>query len=309
VVGKKNVGKGTVLSHLAARVTRGELGENRNVIWISAGEDSLGLDVRPRIEAAGGDSSRVYGPSFIPKLPTEVLLLQKWAEELGNVGLIVLDPVSGMLPARSNSNMDTDVRPAIAPLNEVADALQCLIVGVRHLKKDASRGALESVLGSTDWVNVPRAVLAIVVDEDDVHYIQVVAGNRIPNGSSSRVFRIVGADIVPGGEPVALAKFLDGPGRDVDEILREDAPTANVSRTKQAMAGIILALGRSARTRTGIRGANRRDSLETRPLHPERKKRKNGPQRTWIDRLCPHQRRNGQSPTMERPTHQRPNPG
>src|SRR5260370_1444416 len=55
VAGKKNAGKGTFLSHVAARVTRGEFGDKKNVIWIAAGEDSLALDVRPRIEAAGGD--------------------------------------------------------------------------------------------------------------------------------------------------------------------------------------------------------------------------------------------------------------
>src|SRR5262249_27184521 len=133
----------------------------------------------------------------------------------------------------------------IAPLNDVADALQCLIIGVRHLKKDASRGALESVLGSTDWVNVPRAVLAIVVDENGHRHVQVVAGKRIPNGRSRRVFGIVGVDIVPGGEPVTRADFLDGPGRDVDEILKEEAPAANLSRTKQAMAGILYELDKA----------------------------------------------------------------
>src|SRR5436190_2182821 len=40
LVGKKNAGKGTFLSSVAARFTRGELGEARNVIWIAAGEDS-----------------------------------------------------------------------------------------------------------------------------------------------------------------------------------------------------------------------------------------------------------------------------
>jgi AAA domain len=41
LVGKKNAGKGTFLSNVAARVTRGELGQKRNVIWIVGGEDSL----------------------------------------------------------------------------------------------------------------------------------------------------------------------------------------------------------------------------------------------------------------------------
>jgi hypothetical protein len=240
LVGKKNAGKGTFLSAIAARFTRGELGEKKNVIWIAAGEDSLSLDVRPRIEAAEGDVTRVYYPPLVPKLPAEVGLLQKWAEDLGEVGLIVLDPVSGMVPIRFNSHLDSDVRPTITPLNELADSLKCVVVGVRHLKKNASEGALESVLGGIDWVNVPRAVLAIVWDEtDDIRYVQVKAGNRVPGRSESRGFRIVGADIVPGGEPVAKAVFIEGPGKDVDELLSQDNKTENHSKTKRAAIRIL----------------------------------------------------------------------
>ena len=240
LVGKKNAGKGTFLSSVAARVTRGELGEKRNVIWIAAGEDSLALDVRPRIEAAGGDVTRAYYPPFIPKLPVEVGLLQKWAEDLGGVGFIALDPVSGMVPSHFNSHLDSDVQPVISSLNDLADNLKCTVVGVRHLKKDASAGALESVLGSIAWVNVPRAVLAIVWDKTDgIRYVQVVAGNRVPGGSESVGFRIVGADVVPGGEPVAQAVFVEGPGKDVDELLSSDVQKDSPTKTKRAAMRIL----------------------------------------------------------------------
>ena len=240
LVGKKSVGKGTFLAHLAARYTRGELGDKRSVLWIAAGEDSLSIDVLPRIIAAGGDPERIdYPHDFVPKLPTEVGLIQKRAEEIGDVGLIICDPLSGMLHGKSNSNMDTDVRPAISPLNNMADALGCEIVGVRHLKKDAAPGALASVLGSTDWVNVPRAVLAVVRDDDDMRYVQVVAGNRVPSGTESRGFKIVGVNIVPEGEPVTKAVFIDGAGKDVDEILQQEAPAVSSSKTHKAMVTML----------------------------------------------------------------------
>jgi len=204
LVGKKNAGKGTFLSSVAARFTRGELGEKRNVLWIAAGEDSLGLDVHPRIVAAGGDAARVFCPeaSYTPRLPADIPLIRQWIEDVGDVGLIVIDPVSGTLCMGTNSNHDTDVRAAISPLNELSGSTESLIIGVRHLGKGASeRGALESVLGSVDWVNVPRAVLAIAIDEDDetIRHVQVKAGNRLPRGSASRSFRIVGVNVVKGG--------------------------------------------------------------------------------------------------------------
>src|SRR5437870_5793380 len=48
VAGRKGVGKGTGLADLAARVTRGELGPKRNVLWI-ASEDSASIDIKPRL--------------------------------------------------------------------------------------------------------------------------------------------------------------------------------------------------------------------------------------------------------------------
>jgi AAA domain/CHC2 zinc finger len=245
LVGKKNSGKGTFLSSVAARFTRGELGEARNVIWIAAGEDSLSLDVRPRIEGAKGDTDRVYCPEFIPRLPVHIPVLRKWIDEIGQVGLVVLDPISGMLTSGTNTNLDSDVRETLAPLNDLADAAKCLIIGVRHLRKDTSQGALDSILGTTDWANVPRAVLAIVMDneDEDVRHVQVVAGNRIPRGTASRSFRIVGAHLVKGGEPVAKAEFIDGPGKDVNEMLQSDS-TAVSSKTKLAKLSILDKLER-----------------------------------------------------------------
>jgi hypothetical protein len=243
LVGKKNSGKGTFLSSVAARVTRGDLGEKRNVLWIAAGEDSLALDVHPRIVATGGDAARVYCPKdFTPKLPADIPIIRLWIEQVGDVGLVVIDPVSGTLPTGVNSNHDTDVRAAISPLNDLAGSTETLIVGVRHLGKGASeRGALDSVLGSVDWVNVPRAVLAMALDQEDetIRHVQVVAGNRLPRGSASRSFRIVGADVVKGGEPVAKAEFIAGDGKDVDDCLRAEGSGAPLTKTLMARKAIL----------------------------------------------------------------------
>jgi AAA domain/Primase C terminal 2 (PriCT-2) len=243
LVGKKANGKGTFLSSVAARMTRGELGEKRNVLWIVAGEDSLAIDVHPRMAAAGADATRVYCPKdFIPKLPADIPIIRRWIEEIGNVGMAIIDPVSGTLPTGANSNHDTDVRAAISPLNDLASSTESLIVGVRHLGKSASeRGALESVLGSVDWVNVPRAVLAMAVDQDDkaIRHVQVVAGNRLPGGSASRSFRLVGEDVVEGGEPVAKAEFIKGDGKDVDDCLRAERDGEPLTKTLRARKAIL----------------------------------------------------------------------
>ena len=129
---KKGCGKSTLLYHEAARLTRGQLGEKRNVIWISIAEDDYAMDVRPRLEAAGADCSKV----IIPKnwqlvLPRDIDVLRRMANEFRGVGMIGIDPVSGAMPAGLSSNNDEDVRYVIGPLNPLAGELDSLIVSVR----------------------------------------------------------------------------------------------------------------------------------------------------------------------------------
>jgi hypothetical protein len=96
-----------------------------------------------------------------------------------------------------------------ALLNRLADELDALVIGVRHPGKDRSRGAVASILGSTAWVDTPRAVVMIAVDDeqDDVRHVQVVAGNRSRNGRA-RAFRIDEAQVHGLSEPVTLAVEL-----------------------------------------------------------------------------------------------------
>src|SRR5262245_39088287 len=97
LAGAKAVGKGTWLAHLAARVTLGEFGPNRNVLYLALGEDSYEIDVRPRIQANGGDLQCCYGFKGALQLPQGAEEIQRKAEEVGYVGLIVIDPVGSAL--------------------------------------------------------------------------------------------------------------------------------------------------------------------------------------------------------------------
>jgi hypothetical protein len=108
----------------------------------------------------------------------------------------------------------------ISPLNTLANDLNCLLIGVRHPGKDRSRGALASILGSTAWVDTPRAVVMIAKDDEDptVSHIQVVAGNRSLNGAG-QAFRIDAVDVAGLKEPITLAVALGESAKSVDELL------------------------------------------------------------------------------------------
>ena len=93
LAGRKGVGKGTVLVEFASRLTRGELGEKRNVVWIGS-EDSAAIDIKPRVVAAGGDPERILivQEGWI-QLPRDIDEIERAIAGFGGVGMLVIDPI------------------------------------------------------------------------------------------------------------------------------------------------------------------------------------------------------------------------
>jgi hypothetical protein len=214
LVGPKGAGKGTYLAGLAARITVA----GKNVVFVSS-EDSAEIDLKPRLVAAGADIDRCFVIQQHVRLPDHVDELRRIACEIGELGLYVIDPVANHIGDR-NANNDAEVRDAIAPLNGLADELACLLVGVRHPGKDRSRGAVASVLGSTAWVDTPRAVVMVAVDDEDplTRHVQVVAGNRSLNGSA-QAFRIEAVEVPGLDEPITKAVALGESAKSVDDLI------------------------------------------------------------------------------------------
>jgi predicted transcriptional regulator len=259
LAGRKGACKGTYLARHAARVTNGELyGKPKRVLVITS-EDSIELDFLPRVVAAGGDPSMVeiiVGPF---RLPDDISWIREQALALGDVGLIILDPIGNHTGGR-DTDKEGPVRDAIQDLNPLADELDCMIVGVRHLGKDASRGALASVLGSTAFVDVPRCVILMARDDEDdfLFHAQVVAGNRGPRSSAGRAFRLELADVPPAEEITRLAPAGDST-KDVEELLGVTSIRSDASRSARATELILDILEAD--------GEQESDTLDARVAH------------------------------------------
>jgi hypothetical protein len=242
LAGRKGMGKGTLLAMVAAKVTRGEYGPRRNVVWIGS-EDSAAIDIHPRIVAAGGDPARV----FVVKrgwvqLPRDIDEIGRAMTEFGKVEMVVIDPVGNHITGKE-SNSETDIRDAIAPLNQLADEHGCMVFGVRHLtEKEASQGVLAAILGSSAWVQVPRAVLAVVRDDEDpqVSHVQCVAGNRLPPDTPGRLLRIEGV-LLPELENEVTRAAWDGDStKSVFELLsKRDRPGPDPTKKENARAALV----------------------------------------------------------------------
>lgn len=235
LAGAKGSGKGTYLAGLASRISR----SGENVLFVST-EDSTEIDLKPRLVAADADITRCFVIRQHVTLPDDVDELRLLAAEIGGVGMFVIDPVANHI-GDSNSNTDTEVRHAIAPLNKLADDLGCLLIGVRHPGKDRSRGALASILGSIAWVDTPRAVVMIAVDDEDrtVRHIQVIAGNRSLNGAA-QAFRIDAVDVAGLTEPITVAISLGESAKSVDQLLEtRDVPDTRSGKARELILDLL----------------------------------------------------------------------
>lgn len=228
VAGPKGVGKGTWLAKIAAGMTRGIYGDSRSVLFVSS-EDSVSIDLKPRLVAAGADVDRVFTVTSRLTLPTDLDELRALALDLGDVGMIVLDPIGNHLDG-GDTDKEGYVRYAIAGLNRLADELDCVVLGVRHIGKSRQNGALASVLGSVAWVDLPRAVLMFARDDEDemVFHVAVAAGNRSGHGAG-QAFRIELRDVGL-KEPVTCAVALGESTKSVDDLLATNRPERGQKR-------------------------------------------------------------------------------
>ena len=221
LAGRPGVGKGALCAYWVARCTNGELyGRPLNVLWLSS-EDDAAIDLGPRVEAAGGNRERVYLIPHTFQLPGDIDWLRETVETIGDVGLVIIDPLGNHTGA-ANTDRDSDVRVALMPLAVLANELRLPLIGVRHIStKDVSGGALRKVLGSTAWIGVPRVVLVAAQDTSDpaILHVHPIKGNRVPAREGGREFRLEGR-LLPGfKESVVFVVPAGASDVDIDAML------------------------------------------------------------------------------------------
>jgi hypothetical protein len=240
---RKGAGKGTWLADVVARITRGELGDKRNVIWISS-EDSNAQDIVPRVAVAGGDLNNVYvvQEGWL-QLPRDLDVLRSHVREVGTVAALVIDPVGNHIEG-ANSDAETAVREAISPLNGLADELGVVVIGIRHLTEKAGRTeVLGAILGSSAWVQTPRVVVGIIEDNEDEsqRHIRVFRGNRVPPGESGKLFRIVGVPRPPHEVDIPKVEWIGDSAKDLDALFAGERAKSKSAAAREAIVTILRA--------------------------------------------------------------------
>lgn len=186
VDGDPGDGKSTMLTDLAARLSIGapfpdghKVDRPRSTVLLSA-EDAADDTIRPRLDAAGADPSRVVILDAItvyddvgeqiatrpPSLPADLAALERLVKA-EDAALVIVDVLNAFLSSKVDGHKDQDIRGALMPMARMAERTGCCVVLIRHLNKSGGSNPLYRGGGSIGMIGAARAALLVGIDPDD----------------------------------------------------------------------------------------------------------------------------------------------
>lgn len=184
--GDPGLGKSFTTLDLAARVSSGSAwpdvplvpSQTGNVVLLNA-EDDLADTVRPRLDAAGADPSRIVAIQGVRHatsdgrtqetgfdLTEDLPALEAAIQQTPDCRLVIIDPVTAYL-GKTDSHKNAEVRAVLAKLFELAARNKVAVLAVTHLNKANTLPAIYRAMGSLAFVAAARAVWAVVRDDQD----------------------------------------------------------------------------------------------------------------------------------------------
>jgi hypothetical protein len=213
LAGAPGQGKTTIALALAATVTTGgrwpdgsHCPRGNVIIW--SGEDDPADTLLPRLMASGADRSRVFfitgarvngeADAFDPA--RDMAALQAEAARIGNVRLIIVDPVVSAVTGDSHKN--TEVRRALQPLVDLAASMDAALIGITHFSKGGQGSdPAQRVVGSIAFTAVARVVLVaakVKSEEGEDRRILARSKSNIGPDEGGYEYRIEHGEPLPG---------------------------------------------------------------------------------------------------------------
>ena len=191
-------GKTTTALDMAASITSGKqwpdgsLPTETGSVIIWSGEDGIADVLKPRLQVAGADLNKVHfiggvskngeQSSFDPS--KDIALLEKEIAKLGDVKLLIIDPIAYGVAGDSNKN--GDVRKGLQPIVELAASTGIAVLGITHLTKGTSGNlAQERITGSVAYAALARVIMVAAAYQEPnlqaTHLLCRVKSNIGPN--------------------------------------------------------------------------------------------------------------------------------
>lgn len=224
LAGTAGTGKTTLSLKIAATVSAGKNWPDDTqspigsvLIW--SGEDDCRDTLLPRLIAMGAIKDKIYfisgvcedgkTRSFNPSSDIHTLLRK--IEEIGDVKLIIIDPIANVVSRDSHKN--TDVRLALQPLVDLGKNYGIAIIGITHFTKGtAGSNPLERVTGSLAFGAMARMVLVTSKQhgaDGEVTYVMARAKSNISEDGGGYFYNISQVEI-PGYDGLFASKITWG---------------------------------------------------------------------------------------------------
>lgn len=190
VQGDLGDGKSTLVLNIAAKLSRGERLEPEmnidnpvNVIYQTA-EDGLADTVKPRLDQAGADCSRI---SIIDESEKSLSMIDERIEKAiiaAEAGLLILDPIQAYLGGGTDMNRANEARELTKRLGGIAERTGCAIVLIGHMNKGSGAKAAYRGMGSIDFFAVARSVMLVgrIEGQPDMRAVIQIKNNLAPFG-------------------------------------------------------------------------------------------------------------------------------
>ena len=173
IVGESGIGKTMILCNIASIISRGgtfpgtkEPCKKQRVLYLT-GEDGGGDTLMPRLMATSADlefnnelDDEIHGQSFT--IPEHHQILEETIYKCGDVGLVIIDPITSFCGKGFQNNSPTDVRHVLTRLTAIAKRTNVAIICLTHLRKDRVGGMATRLLGAGAWLHGPRIVLGVM---------------------------------------------------------------------------------------------------------------------------------------------------
>ena len=218
---------------VAARVSGGAAFPTQTEYPVSQGqvlvlqvEDSIARTCKKRLRWEGAYETNIHfvlgtrdkrGITRPVDLSTDLEKIKQKMDELGNVKLLIVDPLSAYVGVKRNmdANSEREVRDGLGPLMAFAEKEDITVIAIVHLNKNLGADPLQQLMGSAAWGQVPRLVWAIVKDRQNPelrHFLM----NKINDVSETErkkaefVFRIENNQItvVPDVQPMGIREAM-----------------------------------------------------------------------------------------------------
>jgi AAA domain len=196
--------------------------EPAGVVLISA-EDGLADTIRPRLDAAGADTSKIValatakgkdGHERLISIPEDIPLIERAARRV-KAKLVVVDPLMAFLSSNANSHRDQDVRRALAPLAKMAERLGAAVVVIRHLNKGTHPNPLYRGGGSIGIIGAARMGFLVAKDpQDEERRVLAPTKNNLAKAPKSLAFALKGTQ-----SGAVRVEWLGESGVSVEELL------------------------------------------------------------------------------------------